>query len=82
MVVPLVGEAHSLERAPSGAPGGSGECEMRKPSTVRSPLQVMSRRSSPSLVERLKGDFLGGVAELSYRFTLADDLIAELALAP
>ena len=31
---------------------------------------------------RLEGDFPGGVAELDYRFTLADDLIAELVIAP
>jgi ketosteroid isomerase-like protein len=31
---------------------------------------------------RLEGDFPGGVAELSYRFTLADDLIVELVIAP
>ena len=30
---------------------------------------------------RLEGDFPGGVAELDYRFTLADDLIAELVIA-
>ena len=29
-------------------------------------------------VNRLEGDFPGGVAELDYRFTLADDLITEL----
>ena len=33
-------------------------------------------------VNRLEGDFPGGVADLSYRFTLADDLIAELLIAP
>ena len=33
-------------------------------------------------VNRLEGDFPGGVAELRYRFTLADDLIAELAIGP
>lgn len=31
-------------------------------------------------VNRLEGDFPGGVAQLSYRFTLADDLIAELVI--
>ncbi|WP_182524282.1 nuclear transport factor 2 family protein [Nocardioides dongkuii] len=31
---------------------------------------------------RLEGDFPGGVAYLSYRFTLAGDLIAELTIAP
>ena len=31
---------------------------------------------------RLEGDFPGGVAELDYRFTVADDLIAELVIAP
>ena len=30
---------------------------------------------------RLEGDFPGGVAELDYRITLADDLIAELVIA-
>ena len=33
-------------------------------------------------VNRLEGDFPGGVAELRYRFTLVDDLIAELVIAP
>jgi hypothetical protein len=33
-------------------------------------------------INRLEGDFPGGVAELGYRFTLADDLIAELVIAP
>ena len=33
-------------------------------------------------VNRLEGDFPGGVAELGYRFTLADDLITELVIAP
>ena len=33
-------------------------------------------------VNRLVGDFPGGVAELRYRFTLADDLITELIIAP
>ena len=33
-------------------------------------------------VNRLEGDFPGGVADLSYRFTLVDDLIAELVIAP
>ena len=33
-------------------------------------------------VNRLEGDFPGGVAELRYRFTLADDLIAELVIGP
>ncbi len=31
-------------------------------------------------VNRLEGDFPGGVAELSYRFTLADDLITDLVI--
>jgi len=31
---------------------------------------------------RLEGDFPGGVADLSYRFTVSDDLIAELVIAP
>ncbi|GAA1437726.1 hypothetical protein GCM10009616_39970 [Microlunatus lacustris] len=33
-------------------------------------------------VNRLEGNFPGGVAELRYRFTLAGDLIAELVIAP
>lgn len=33
-------------------------------------------------VNRLEGDFPGGVADLRYRFTLADDLIAELVIGP
>jgi ketosteroid isomerase-like protein len=33
-------------------------------------------------VNRLEGDFPGGVAQLRYRFTLVDDLITELAIAP
>ena len=33
-------------------------------------------------VNRLEGTFPGGVAELRYRFTLADDLITELVIAP
>lgn len=31
---------------------------------------------------RIEGDFPGGVAELDYRFTLVEDRIAELAIAP
>ncbi|WP_432562554.1 hypothetical protein [Kineococcus sp. SYSU DK003] len=30
----------------------------------------------------LEGDFPGGRAELRYRFTLQDDLITELVIAP
>lgn len=33
-------------------------------------------------VNRLEGDFPGGVVELRYRFTLVDDLIDELVIAP
>lgn len=33
-------------------------------------------------VHRLEGDFPGGVAELRYRFTLVDDLVDELVIAP
>lgn len=33
-------------------------------------------------VVRLEGSFPGGVAELRYRFTLVDDLIAQLVIAP
>jgi ketosteroid isomerase-like protein len=32
--------------------------------------------------QRLEGDFPGGVADLHYRFTLTDDLISELVIAP
>ncbi|WP_445259138.1 nuclear transport factor 2 family protein [Nocardioides aurantiacus] len=33
-------------------------------------------------VNRLEGDFPGGVAELRYRFRLVGDLVAELVIAP
>jgi ketosteroid isomerase-like protein len=33
-------------------------------------------------VQRLEGDFPGGVAELQYRFTMAGDRVAELVIAP
>lgn len=33
-------------------------------------------------VNRVEGDFPGGVVELRYRFTLVDDLVAELVIAP
>ena len=33
-------------------------------------------------INRLEGDFPGGVAELKYRFTIDDDLITELVIAP
>lgn len=33
-------------------------------------------------VNRLEGDFPGGLVELRYRFTLVDDLITELVIAP
>ena len=33
-------------------------------------------------LNRLEGDFPGGVVELRYRFTLVDDLITELVVAP
>jgi ketosteroid isomerase-like protein len=33
-------------------------------------------------VNRLEGDFPGGVVQLRYRFTLVDDLITELVIAP
>lgn len=32
------------------------------------------------VVNRIEGDFPGGLAELTYRFTLADDLIRELTI--
>lgn len=34
------------------------------------------------VVNRLEGNFPGGVVVLHYRFLLADDLIAELVIAP
>ena len=34
------------------------------------------------VVNRLEGDFPGGIVDLQYRFVLADNLIAELAIAP
>ena len=33
-------------------------------------------------VNRLEGDFPGGVVELRYAFTLVDDMISELVIAP
>ena len=33
-----------------------------------------------SVVNRIKGDFPGKVADLTYRFTLADDLVSELTI--
>lgn len=33
-------------------------------------------------VNRLEGDFPGGIAELRYRFTLVGELIEELVIAP
>lgn len=33
-------------------------------------------------VNRLEGDFPGGLVDLRYRFTLTDDLISELVIAP
>lgn len=33
-------------------------------------------------VNRLEGNFPGGLVDLRYRFTLADDLITELVIAP
>lgn len=33
-------------------------------------------------LNRLEGDFPGGVAELRYRFAMAGDLITELVIAP
>lgn len=33
-------------------------------------------------VQRLEGDFPGGVVELRYRFVLVGDLVAELVIAP
>lgn len=34
------------------------------------------------VVNRLEGDFPGGVADLKYRFVVSDDLIVELVIAP
>ncbi|BBX67047.1 nuclear transport factor 2-like protein [Mycolicibacterium psychrotolerans] len=34
------------------------------------------------VVQRLEGDFPGGVADLHYRFTLAGDLISRLVIEP
>lgn len=34
------------------------------------------------VTHRLVGDFPGGVVDLDYRFTLADDLIVSLVIAP
>lgn len=33
-------------------------------------------------VHHLEGDFPGGVVDLSYRFTMADDLVVSLTIAP
>lgn len=33
-------------------------------------------------LQRLEGDFPGGVADLSFRFVLVDDLVGELVIAP
>jgi ketosteroid isomerase-like protein len=46
--------------------------------------QVGARRVDDThwvVVLRLEGTFPGGVAELDYRFTLRDDLVAELVIA-
>jgi hypothetical protein len=32
------------------------------------------------VVNRIEGDFPGNVADLTYRFTLADDLISQLTI--
>jgi ketosteroid isomerase-like protein len=34
------------------------------------------------VVNHLEGDFPGGIVDLRYRFTLADDLISKLVIAP
>lgn len=44
---------------------------------------VAARRHDDShweAVNRIEGDFPGNVADLTYRFTLADDLISELTI--
>lgn len=44
---------------------------------------VSARREDDArwaVLNRLEGDFPGGVADLTYRFTLADDLITELTI--
>ena len=33
-------------------------------------------------MNHLEGDFPGGVVDLRYKFTLTDDLISELVIAP
>lgn len=33
-------------------------------------------------LQRLEGDFPGGVVDLRFRFTLTDDLVSELVIAP
>lgn len=33
-------------------------------------------------INRLEGDFPGGIVDLRYRFTTSDDLISELVIAP
>ncbi|OIJ25499.1 nuclear transport factor 2 family protein [Nocardioides luteus] len=46
--------------------------------------QIGARRVDDAhwvLTVRLEGTFPGGVAELDYRFTLRDDLVAELVIA-
>lgn len=46
--------------------------------------QIGARRVDDAhcvLTVRLEGTFPGGVAELDYRFTLQDDLVAELVIA-
>lgn len=43
---------------------------------------VVTTYLSAHRVQRLDGDFPGGVADLHYRFTLADGLISRLAIEP
>lgn len=43
------------------------------------------RREAPDrwiVAARLEGDFPGGIADLRFRFTVRDDLIADLLIAP
>jgi len=45
---------------------------------------VSARREDDAhwaVVNRIEGDFPGNVADLTYRFTLADDLISELTIS-
>jgi ketosteroid isomerase-like protein len=45
-------------------------------------LSVQAKESSYTVFTRLTGNFPGGTADLANRFTLRDDLIATLEIAP